>query len=280
MIKPNQPKLANESDLQVIFRSGWLVLLALINGLACFLFPWFLTRASTADPLMAGGCMVLLGVIISQLVIVAFLFAFFPAGLVMRLSLVIGLTSMSICLLTVGNIRLDGPITDWFDMYLCWVPILIAGWAIPFFAAKALFGWSLRFNQDHHSEDSRMNVSSMLVGTALIACCLTLLKTGHEVRIAPALATSLASLGFGLVFAIPITRIMLTENRMLMKVVKCEAISIGPALVVIGGHFAAGLQDPTLIFATIALVCLLNSYCLFLIGIGTIGLQFAIASPT
>lgn len=273
-----QPKLLTESDLQVIFRNTWLVVLVAFHGLACYFFPLFLGMAKSGNPLTISVCSALFGVIGSQFVILGFLFAMFPAGPMMRLSLVIGLVAVSICVIVFGNHHFAGVLTVWLEIYLSWLPILLAGWSIPFFAAKAFFGWSLRFQHDHSSEEPKLTVSSLLIGTALIACCLTLLKTGSAVRVAPAIAASIACMGCGFVFAIPITLMMLTEHRFHLKIIKGLVISIGPAATLLGAWGVSGTADWKPLFGVIAMSSMLMSYCTFLIGIRMLGLRFSMTT--
>ena len=275
-----QPKLQTESDFQVFRRNGWLVSLASMQGLACFFFPLFVRMANSGDALTISVCAALCGVIASQFIMLGFLFALFPAGLILRLSLVIGLAAVSICVSVFGNQHFGGVISEWLEMYISWVPILLAGWSIPFLTAKALFGWSLRFDFDNEPTEPGMTVSSLLIGTALIACCLALLNTGSVVRVAPAIAASIICIGCGLVFAIPVTFMVLTEDRLPLIVFKCLAISIGPTVTLLGAYIVVGSGGRNPVFGVIALSCMLMSYCTFLIGVRFLGLRFCMSKRT
>ncbi len=272
MVK-KQPKLKTESDFKVFSRLACLILLAAIHGWACLLLPGFVGAAKSGVPVAIAISAALIGTIASQLVILGFLMAMFPAGLMMRLSMVIGLVATSICAIMLLNPFAD-EILGWFEIYLSWIPILIAGWSIPFFVAKAIFGWSLRFEVDHSGPPPRLTVSSLLLGTTLIAVCLMLLKTGSTARVAPALMSSIACMGCGLVFAIPAALIMLSENHPGWLLIKGLSISFGPAAILFGVWVTSGTSEWPF-YGVIAMSCMLLSFCVFLIGIRVAGLRFS-----
>jgi hypothetical protein len=152
---------------------------------------------------------------------------------------------------------------------------LIAGWSVPFLVAKAIFGWNLRFEVDHSEPPPRLTVSSLLLGTTLIAACLMLLKTGSVSQAGPAVIASLACIGCGLVFAIPVALIMLSENHPGWLLIKGLCVSFGPAVILLGVWIASGTSDWKLLYGVTAMSCMLLSYCMFLVGIRVAGLRFS-----
>ena len=185
-----------------------------------------------------------------------------PAGILPRLSLVVGFVAISVCLLLFGDYHFDGDVFFLLSFYLAWVPILIAGCTIPFLVARAFFGWFLFFKTDSEISENRLTVSSFLVGTAMIACCLMLLGAGGQQQQLAAVVAAIACFGAGLVIGLPVTLLILSDQPDWRRVIQAALISLGPPSLLVFVYLFE--RQVEIAYGAIALCCMLASYCCFL----------------
>lgn len=274
-----QPKIHNETDRQLLFRNCWLVVFVCVHLAACYFLPLCSSEANFRNLLLLPIVGLMVGALLSQIPIFGFLMAMFPGPILLRLSLVIGFTAVSISALLFGDRHFPGVRVNLLS-YLSWIPVLVAGCTVPFIVARAFLGWTVGFQGQHEMQEFRLTVSGMLVGTAMFACCLMFVQTGDPTRVADALMWSITAAGFGFLVGVPICLWLLNESCIRWAILKLVGVSFGPTLLLSMGFFrgSLGLEG---MFGMIAVCGFLASFGSFLICLRLSGLHFLtrLASP-
>ncbi len=268
-----RPKLKTESDWRMLRRNWLLVGVFLLQCFACFFVPMFLEMTLLGSQLYAVPACACLGVIASQIVILGFVFTMFPSSVMVRLSLAMGGIALSVCLLFFGSAFWQSTVMHELIFVAGWVPMLLVGASLPFLVTRAVFGWTVSFENEAEN-DPRVTVSSMLIGTGLIAFSLTLLMTGNAADIGPAMATSIAVAGAEMLFFVPLTFVLLKSERVSTNFLTLFAVGLIPGAV--GGLLGmiSSLNAEGVLAFSVMFSSLMMAYGMFIVAIKDLDLVF------
>ena len=209
MVRP-QPKLPTETDRQ-FFRRNYIAL-----GLGAFWFfvnvnmSWFFSIDSGAHPsgLLVFGA---LGVLSSQVILLAFFLALFPASLLFRA------VTVATASLAIGGSLLVGAMVfdNWkfadlikFDGF----PMVLISFATPFSLARYFLGWRLDYPWLNSSDHSNMSVMGLMMSTAAVAISISILGLDGERFLIWMLVFSAGCLGASFAVFVPMTFLVLRSR--------------------------------------------------------------------
>lgn len=211
MAKP-QPKLPTETDRQFFRRN--------LPPVALFAF-WFLENVllrfyfHISSPGEASGLLVFqsLGVLGSQVVLLALMFALFPASLLFRFLVVIVAAIAIFSTLLMGATPFDDfPL---FVKSLEWdaLPIVLLGLGVPFILARHFLRWRLHVDWMESAEHANLSVADLMIATCVVALAVSLLGFGSEEARISKLMIAAGCMGASFVVFIPMTYLLMTSRR-------------------------------------------------------------------
>ncbi|MFK7769477.1 MAG: hypothetical protein AB8B55_19845 [Mariniblastus sp.] len=273
-----RPKLETESDWSLLRRNWLLAGAFLLQCVACFSVSMFVELyddgAGALTPLL-----VCLGFIGAQFVMLGFVFSMLPASLMIRLSILMGGAILSICLVICGAVVFQCQELQEVSFVAGWVPMLLVGASVPFLAARAFFGWSLKLGDDLES-DSRITVSALMTGTGLFAFSLTMLMTGQKSQVSLALATAVIVAGAGMMLFVPLTVLLFKCQRGSRKFLTLLGVTLLPLGV--SAVLATVLKQHSELILAFSVVSssLLLAYGVFVVGVKNLELFLGVGEPS
>ncbi|MFT5302049.1 MAG: hypothetical protein ACI87E_002643 [Mariniblastus sp.] len=198
-----RPKLATETDREVFFKH-WRIVAALAVFATANFSAGPLFDLGRRDPAWWGVANLTLGIMISQVMLIGFLLALFPAGFVFRFLMAFLLTSTQLILCWMGHFLFGVSNQNGvFGLWLSLVAAVVLAFAIPFAMTRGLVGWKLEAAELGIESTAKFSIGSLIVGTALMALSLKAMQLDSVASISYKLTLVMVCAGVGLSILIP-----------------------------------------------------------------------------
>ncbi len=173
-----------------------------------------------------------LGIIASEIVVIAFLLTMLPIGIWLRLVLASILVGAGFAALMMGEVVFRSYDMKEFASLIPGLPIIILGFASPFAMAKYFLRWRLSLGWLKPPASSNLSVSGLMAATTLVAASVAILNFGSDDARNENLVAASVCMGLGLVL-VPLSRLLLrSRRRAFWLILISSAVFIGALLVI------------------------------------------------